>query len=114
MEERLVLNVPRNVTMGDRVNRMEVVIVRKVTKENSAKKQSAVRGVKMAGNVYVRGFVLVPGDSGNLPVKVVAILSAKMEGNAGGKTNVNAKRVTQEKTALLRSVGASAVMAGDV
>lgn len=31
-------NVPRNVTMGDRVNRMEVVIVRKVTKENSAKK----------------------------------------------------------------------------
>ena len=36
--------------------------------------------------------------------QVVAILSAKMEGNAGGKTNVNAKRVTQEKTALLVSI----------
>ena len=37
---------------------------------NSHFQQSAVRGVKMAGNVYVRGFVLVPGDSGNLHVKV--------------------------------------------
>ena len=160
--------------MGDRVNRMEVVIVRKVTKENSAKKVVPLeffqvdktiisKGIffriinEKSDYVYLRyekfsfsaicsprckngGKCVRPGVCSCprgfrkptckgeklyhvqnwsmswfwIPFRiylnvlhsfqVVAILSAKMEGNAGGKTNVNAKRVTQEKTALLVSI----------
>ena len=164
-------NVPRNVTMGGRVNRMEVVIVRKVTKENSAKKvvpsilrvffffriinEKSNQKEKLFFNLRYEKFSFSaicsprcknggkcvrpgvcscprgfrkPTCKGEklyhvqdwsmswflIPFRiyinvlhsfqVVAILSAKMEGNAGGKTNVNAKRVTQEKTALLVSI----------
>lgn len=157
--------------MGGRVNRMEVVIVRKVTKENSAKKvvpsilrvffffriinEKSNQKEKLFFNLRYEKFSFSaicsprcknggkcvrpgvcscprgfrkPTCKGEklyhvqdwsmswflIPFRiyinvlhsfqVVAILSAKMEGNAGGKTNVNAKRVTQEKTALLVSI----------